>query len=278
MGKRRRLERGRIRFMSIYEYTPILIYSIVIAFVFGTCMGSFLNCAAWRYVNGESVLKGRSHCTSCGHELGLRDLIPVISWLASKGRCRYCGERISARYPITEVLFGIITVFCLLSFDFTVLCLRNYIFLAALFVLTLTDIDAMVIPDGCHIASLAAWVAAEPFLFEGWKNLMYYAGAGLLFGGGLLAVSLALDRAMGRDTLGGGDIKLVAVAGLYLGVIGTLFMLMIACLCGLIYNYLINKTSEKGSAFPFGPWIASASAMMLLFGQPLVDLYMALLI
>jgi len=264
--------------MSIYEYTPILIYSIVIAFVFGTCMGSFLNCAAWRYVNGESVLKGRSHCTSCGHELGLRDLIPVISWLASKGRCRYCGERISARYPITEVLFGIITVFCLLSFDFTVLCLRNYIFLAALFVLTLTDIDAMVIPDGCHIASLAAWVAAEPFLFEGWKNLMYYAGAGLLFGGGLLAVSLALDRAMGRDTLGGGDIKLVAVAGLYLGVIGTLFMLMIACLCGLIYNYLINKTSEKGSAFPFGPWIASASAMMLLFGQPLVDLYMALLI
>ena len=278
MGKRRRLERGRIRFMSIYEYTPILIYSIVIAFVFGTCMGSFLNCAAWRYVNGESVLKGRSHCTSCGHELGLRDLIPVISWLASKGRCRYCGERISARYPITEVLFGIITVFCLLSFDFTVLCLRNYIFLAALFVLTLTDIDAMVIPDGCHIASLAAWVAAEPLLFEGWKNLMYYAGAGLLFGGGLLAVSLALDRAMGRDTLGGGDIKLVAVAGLYLGVIGTLFMLMIACLCGLIYNYLINKTSEKGSAFPFGPWIASASAMMLLFGQPLVDLYMALLI
>ena len=277
MGKRRRLERGRIRFMSIYEYTPILIYSIVIAFVFGTCMGSFLNCAAWRYVNGESVLKGRSHCTSCGHELGLRDLIPVISWLASKGRCRYCGERISARYPITEVLFGIITVFCLLSFDFTVLCLRNYIFLAALFVLTLTDIDAMVIPDGCHIASLAAWIAAEPFLFEGWKNLMYYAGAGLLFGGGLLAVSLALDRAMGRDTLGGGDIKLVAVAGLYLGVIGTLFMLMIACLCGLIYNYLINKTSEKGSAFPFGPWIASASAMMLLFGQPLVDLYMALL-
>ena len=99
-----------------------------------------------------------------------------------------------------------------------------------------------------------------------------------MFGGGLLAISLVLDRAMGRETLGGGDIKLVGVAGLYLGLTGTLFMLIIACLCGLIYNYLFNKSSEKGSAFPFGPWLAAASAMMLLFGQPLVDMYMALLI
>ena len=264
--------------MSIYEFRPILVFSVAVAFVFGTCMGSFLNCVAWRYVHGESVLKGRSHCTSCGHVLGFKDLIPLVSWLASKGRCRYCGESIPARYPVTELLFGIIPAACLLRFDFSILCLRNYVFLAALFVLTLTDIEAMVIPDGCHIASVIAWIAAEPFLFTGWKTFAYYAGAGLLFGGGLLAISLVLDRAMGRETLGGGDIKLVGVAGLYLGLTGTLFMLIIACLCGLIYNYLFNKSSEKGSAFPFGPWLAAASAMMLLFGQPLVDMYMALLI
>lgn len=264
--------------MTIFGYTPVTIYAVTVAFIFGTCMGSFLNCAAYRIVRGESFLKGRSHCTSCGHELGFRDLVPVISWLSTGGRCRYCGAKISVRYLLTELAFGVITVICLLSFDLTVLCLRNYIFLCVLFVLTLTDIDDMIIPDGCHITAVAAWIAAEPFLFDGWGGVIKHIGAAFLFGGGLLAVSLAMDRAMGRDTLGGGDIKLVAVSGLYLGTIGTLFALIIACAGGLLFNVIINKSSEKGAAFPFGPWIAAGTAVMLLFGGPLIDWYSGLLI
>lgn len=255
----------------------MLIYAAVVALIFGCCMGSFLNCMAWRLVNGESVLKGRSHCAVCGHELAARDLIPIVSWLASKGRCRYCGEKISVRYLITELVFGIITAACLLRFDLTVLCLRNYIFLCILFVLTLTDIDEMIIPDGCHIAAVIAWIAAAPFVFDGWTGAALNAGAGLLFGGGLLAVSLVMDRMMGRDTLGGGDIKLIAVTGLYLGVIGTLFTLILSCVGGLLFN-IVNKSSEKGSAFPFGPWIAGATAVMLLFGEPLIGWYSGLLV
>lgn len=264
--------------MSIYGYTPLLIYSIIVAFIFGTCMGSFLNCVAWRSVRGESFLKGHSHCTSCGHELGLKDLIPVISWLSTGGKCRYCGAKVSARYPITEIAFGLITVICLLRFDLTVLCLRNYIFLAVLFVLTLTDIDDMIIPDGCHIAAVIAWIAAEPFLFEGWSGVISHVAAGLVFGGGLLAISLVLDRIMGRDTLGGGDIKLIAVTGLYLGLIGNLFALMLACIMGLIFNAITKKSSEEDKAFPFGPWIAGAAAVMLLFGSPLINWYQNLLL
>lgn len=265
--------------MSIYEFKPILIYSIVVAFIFGTCMGSFLNCVAWRCVRGESFLKGRSHCTSCGHELGFKDLIPVLSWLSTGGKCRYCGAKVSARYPLTEIAFGLITVICLLKFDLTVLCLRNYIFLAVLFVLTLTDIDDMIIPDGCHIVAVIAWIAAEPFLFDGWKGVISHVAAALIYGGGLLAVSLILDRIMGRDTLGGGDIKLIAVTGLYLGMIGNLFTLMLSCIMGLIFNAIIKRSSGDGDrAFPFGPWIAGAAAIMLLFGDPLINWYQNLLI
>lgn len=263
--------------MSIYGYTPILIYSAAVAFVFGTCMGSFLNCVSWRIVRGESFIKGRSRCTSCGHELGFWDLIPVISWLALGGKCRYCGAKVSARYPLTETAFGIITMLCLLRFDLTLLCLRNYLFLCVLFVLTLTDIDAMIIPDGCHVAAVIIWAAAEPFLSEGWADSMKHVAAGLLFGGGLLAISLILDRMTGRDTLGGGDIKLIAVTGLYLSFIGTLFALMLACIGGLIFNVIVNKSSEKGRAFPFGPWIAAATAIILLYGEPLINWYSGLL-
>ena len=120
--------------MSIYEYTPILIYFVLLAAVLGSSLGSFLNCAAWRIVHGESFLKGRSHCTTCGHALGFLDLIPVLSWVFLKGKCRYCGEKIPARYPLTELFFAAVSVLCLLRFDLTVLCLRNYIFLCCRYI------------------------------------------------------------------------------------------------------------------------------------------------
>ena len=262
--------------MSIYENKAFLVYCVVLAFIIGTCMGSFLNCAAWRIVRGESFIKGRSRCPACGHELGLKDLIPVISWLSTKGRCRYCGDRISMRYPVTEIVFGFVSVACLLEFGLTVLCLRNYIFLAILFLLTLTDIDDMTIPDGCHVVSALAWAAAAPFLLNSWHEALTYLLAGLAYGGGLLAISLVLDRVLGRDSLGGGDIKLFAVVGLYLGFVGTLFALMVACVVGLLLHTLSGRGDGKRE-FPFGPSIALASAGMLLYGAPLIEWYRGLL-
>ena len=109
--------------MSIYEYKPLLVFCVIVMFFFGACMGSFLNCAAWRITHGESFLKGRSHCPSCNHPLGILELIPVFSWLVQGGRCRHCGEKISVRYLLTETAFGIISVVCLLRFDLSVLML-----------------------------------------------------------------------------------------------------------------------------------------------------------
>ena len=262
--------------MSIYEYRPALAFCVIVAAAFGAVMGSFLNCAAWRVARGESFVRGRSRCPACGHVLSAAELVPVLSWLLQRGRCRACKTRISSRYPLTELFFALITVLCLLRFDLTALCLRNYVFLCCLFLLTLTDLDAMLIPDGCHVVSALAWLAALPFGFPGWGGVGLSVLSALVYGGGLLLVSLAMDRLLGRDSLGGGDIKLFAVVGLYLGLAGTLFALLFACVAGLALHALARKRSGE-RAFPFGPSIALSAAAMLLYGAPLVNWYLGLM-
>ena len=183
--------------MSIYVDRSVMVFCVVVAACFGAIMGSFLNCAAYRVVRGESFLKGRSRCPACGHTLTPLELVPVFSWLFQRGRCKACGQRISVRYPLTELGFALVTVLCLLRFDLTVLCLRNYVFLCCLFLLTLTDLDDMTIPDGCHIVSALAWVAALPFLpFPGWGEALRSVLAAVVFGGGILLLSLAMVLAM----------------------------------------------------------------------------------
>ena len=262
--------------MSIYMDRTALVFFVTIAAVLGAVMGSFLNCAAWRVVHGESFVRGRSHCVNCGHELTPLELIPVLSWVIQGGKCRACGQKISIRYPLTELAFSLVTVLCLLRFDLTALCLRNYLFLCCLFLLTLTDLDEMVIPDGCHIAAVIIWAAFLPFLFTGWRDALVSVLAGLTFGGGLLAVSLVMDRVLGRDSMGGGDIKLFAVVGLYLGFIGTLFAVVMACVIGLLLSLVLKRRGED-RAFPFGPSIALATAVMLLYGAPLIGWYQRLI-
>lgn len=259
--------------MSIYDTSFCMIYGIVLALILGACMGSFLNCTAIRIGRGEDFVKGRSHCMVCGHDLNTKDLIPILSWVFLKGKCRYCGAKIPARYVMVEIIFALVSVACLLKFDLTVLCLRNYVFLSVLYLLTLTDIDTMTIPDSCHIIAALVWIASAPLLLTR-PEIISHLIAALVFGGGVLILSLVMDRVMGRETMGGGDIKLLAVAGLYFGFIGTLLVLIIACIAGLLFNvYNRNKNRE----FPFGPWISIASAIVLFVGDPLINWYSGLL-
>ena len=226
--------------MSIYDFTPVLIFCVIVAIALGAVMGSFLNCAAWRIVHGESFLRGRSHCATCGHPLSAVELVPIFSWLLQRGRCRWCGQRISLRYPLSEACFALVSALCMMRFGLTVACLRNFLFLGCLFLLTLTDLESMTIPDGCHIAAAVIWLLALPFDFPGWREVGLHLLSAVIYGGGLLIVSLAMDRIMGRDTLGGGDIKLFAVVGLYLGLAGTLVALLLGCVLGLSLSLVLR--------------------------------------
>ena len=158
--------------MSIWESRSLLIYCGVVALLLGAVFGSFLNCAAWRISHGESVLRGRSHCPDCGHVLGAGDLVPILSWLFLRGRCRYCGKKSPARYPRTEAVFALLTLLCLLRFDLSWLCLRNWILLCCLFCLSLTDLECMIIPDVCLIIAAAGTV----MLLCGEPLIQWYTG------------------------------------------------------------------------------------------------------
>lgn len=266
--------------MSIYESTVSMIYFCVLAAVLGAVMGSFLNCAAWRIANGESFLKGRSHCPYCEHVLGLPDLIPVVSWVFLRGKCRYCGHKIPVRYVLSEVLMAILMVLTLLQCDLSVLCLRNLIFVCCLFCLSLVDLEKQIIPNGCLMISVLAWVGAIPFALEeygGRNGILLYLLAAVVYGGGMLLLSLLMDHILHKDSLGGGDIKLFAVMGLYLGLVASLFALLLACLLGLLLVGISSRRSRKfDGVIPFGPAIAAASWIMLLYGSGLVNWYTGL--
>lgn len=261
--------------MSIHAATAMTVYCCVMAAVLGAVLASFLTCAAGRIVAGQSFLGGRSHCDACGHTLGVPDLVPIFSYLFLGGKCRYCGAKVPIRCLLTEVGFAALSVACLWRFDLSVECLRNWLFLCCLLLLSLVDWDSFTIPDGCLIAAAAIWLAALPFLGWSWADIGRHIGAGAVFGGGTLAVSLVMDKILNKDTLGGGDIKLFAVVGLYLSFVGTLLCMILACVLGLAL--VAARRAGRGQPVPFGPAIALSCALVLLWGQGIINWYLQLL-
>ena len=267
-------QKGPEPMLPIELHGGALVYFSVLALALGVALGSFLNCAAWRIARGESFVRGRSRCPACGRTLSPGELVPILSWLFQRGRCRGCGAPISPRYPLTEAAFALLTWLTLLRCGPGVEFLRDLGFFCCLFCLTLTDLEIGEIPDGCLIAAAVIWALASPFLMT-WGGVLRNLGAGLFYGAALLGVSLVLDRVLKKDSLGGGDIKLFAAVGLYLGWTGTLFVLVLSCLLGLALAALLRR--RAGEPFPFGPAIAAAAALMLLYGQGVTAWYLGLL-
>ncbi len=282
--------------------TPVITaYVLVVTILLGLVMGSFLNCLAWRLTHNESVLRGRSHCTSCGHVLSARDLVPVFSWLFSHGRCRYCGERVSWRYPATEVLCAALYTSIVLRYGLTLEAVEMLLFASALLVLSLTDIDEFVIPNACVLFAVVVrlvYIVASCNDVAG--TMLSSVGSGLVIGVVLVVLTLIMDRVLGKESMGGGDIKLLAVAGLYFGWAQCLFLLVVACVAGIVVGFVqlgslpkdaagaAGAKKEPGSAggqpsdvpakaFPWGPSIALACWITMLVGGQVLTWYTGLL-
>ncbi len=261
----------------------MLIYYGVLTAVFGLVFGSFLNCTAMRIARGEDFVKGRSHCMSCSHELSAADLIPVLSYLFHRGRCKYCGAKVSIRYPITELSFMALSLGLYMGiFDISlgaVISFFKYWFLTGcLFVIALTDLENFEIPDGALITGAISWLiftAAELVLgIHDIKWVLHHLLAGLLVGGVMLLISLVMDKVLGRDSMGGGDIKLFSLLGLYLGYAGTYELVILSCIVGLLFagaRKVLSKPATK--EFPFGPSIALSGYLLLIFGDMLTNWY-----
>ncbi len=249
-------------------------YILFLAFALGACLGSFLLCAADRRGRGESPWRGRSHCQRCGHVLGVRDLVPVASWLWLRGRCRFCGARIGAGCLAAECLCGGVFLSVVWRFGLTARTAALLVLAGALVYLGAVDLLTMELPGGPMALAAAAWAGAlaaeaDPLA----QAVRGFAGAAAL-GGGVLAVVLVADRVLGRETMGGGDIKLLALLGLYTGPGVGLLLLITACVLGLALAAVTG--AGRGKEFPFGPAIALAAWPTLLFGQEVLGWYLGL--
>ncbi|OGQ36082.1 MAG: hypothetical protein A3F16_04420 [Deltaproteobacteria bacterium RIFCSPHIGHO2_12_FULL_43_9] len=246
----------------------------VFASVFGLLMGSFGNVCIHRLPRKESIVRPRSHCPKCNALIAWFDNIPIFSFILLKGRCRHCKERISFIYPAIEFLSASLGVLSLVKFGWGIEALLYYLFLWGLLIIIIIDVRHMIIPNaltfpGIIIGLLGAATQVLPVSF--WQSFI-----GALVGGGLLwVVGYLYYKVTGRMGLGGGDIKLMAVNGAFLGVDLTILTLFISSLLGAIvgvYLILIRKKSSK-YAIPFGPYIAAGGAISLFFGYELLKIY-----
>ncbi len=287
------------------------IYYGICTAIFGLIFGSFLNCTAMRIVRGEDFVKGRSHCMSCGHELGAADLIPLFSYLFNRGRCRHCGAKVSARYPITELTFmllslglyiGVVVYGCGMGADIAldsnsafntelvygsgitaaklIVFIKYWFLTGCLFVASLTDLESFEIPDGALLTGLISFsvFTVVEFLMgiHDIKWVLHHIASGFIIGAVMLSLSLAMDKFLKRDSLGGGDIKLYALLGLYLGYAGAYELVILSCIFGLLFAAIRKKMAPEASKeFPFGPSIAAAGYVLLLFGDIITNWYLS---
>jgi len=265
--------------MSIYITPFITAYVCFFQFILGTVFASFLGCYAYRLCKGESVAKGRSHCDECGHELGPADLIPIVSYLLRKGRCKYCGKKISPACLWGELVLGVLFVLCTLRFDLTPQLLLYLIFTCILYFITMTDLQDRIIPNRCVIAAIVLRFLYFLITKEGdWKAFLWLIINGLIVSVPVLLLTLLMEAILKKEALGGGDIKLLFVLGMYLGMAKCLLMLLVACILGIIGGAIAMKQSEDGEsvAIPFGPYLAAGSVVALIFGDTIIASYLSL--
>lgn len=273
----------------LYATPAITAYILFVVTLAGLCMGSFLNCLAWRSTHGESVLKGRSHCDSCGHELGLRDLIPVVSWISTGGKCRYCGTHVSARNPATEIICAAAYVSILLVWNLSYEALELAAFASILLVLSLTDLDSYTIPNACIVAAVVVRIAYLAWVnfgvgFPTWGIFVSSAITAVVTAAVLVAVVLVMDKVLGRESMGFGDVKLLAVAAFYFGWREELLLVIVACVFGIVAGLVQQRrgrgeVAEDGShLIPWGPSISLACWFVMLVGQPVVLWYMGMFV
>ncbi|MGN0594842.1 MAG: prepilin peptidase [Hominimerdicola sp.] len=249
----------------------IAIYAF--AFLFGVCIGSFLNVCIYRLPKGESLIKSNSHCMTCGEPIKRRDLIPIISWCILRGKCRNCKAKIAARYTIVEALTGLLFLLVCWHFDPVMRpteCILNCLLFAALVVVFFMDWDTQLINTGVVIfiglLAIPEYLLCKDYTGLTLKSMIIGA---LIVSIPLLIVVLAShERAMGM-----GDAYLMAAAGLFLGMQNTLVAFVIALITGSIGG-LIQKHRNGDSVFAFGPYLSIGIAVAVLYGDKLADWYM----
>ncbi len=233
--------------------TPfITIYVCTFQFIFGAVFAGFLGRYACRLCKGKSIVK------EC---------------------CKCCGKKIAPACLVGEVVLAVLFVLCTLHFDLTGELFLALVLLLVLYVITLTDLQERIIPNRCVMAAIL--IRFLYFLVTGegsFKQFLWLIGQGLILSVPVFLVTLLTETILKKEALGGGDIKLLFVLGMYLGSAKSLFMLLMACILGIIGGVVSMKKTEAGESvtIPFGPYLSAGAVLALLFGDPIITAYLSL--
>lgn len=257
---------------------PFPIY--LFPFVFGAVVGSFLNVCICRLPLNESVVFPPSHCPRCDYRIRWYDNVPIVSYLILRGKCRSCGERISPQYPLVEALNGFSTLFLFLKFGASLTFLALFIFCSALVVITFIDLEHQIIPDVISLPGIPLGFAASFFIEDlyngmtvGWLNSL----VGILAGGGsLLLVAYGYEFLAKKEGMGGGDIKLLAMMGAFLGWRAIPFIIFASSLIGSLIGIavMVAKKEDSKLALPFGPFLAVGAVLYIFYGRQIIQWYL----
>jgi len=276
------------------------IYIGVIVFILGLVMGSFYNVCIYRIPEGLSIITPPSRCGNCKHSLAPGDLIPVISWLMLGRKCRYCKEPISWRYPLVEIITGLLFLFLFIKFQLTRELPFYLIFISILIIIAFIDIDHRIILDRFIVAGLILdiifilmpfFIALSKgvlstieieeiphvlFSIVSWKDALL---GGVIGGGSLLVIDMVGRIFFKKEGMGFGDVKLMFMAGIFLGTRLTVVSLLVAVWIAAVIGIIVIRIRQKSDDhyMPFGPFLALGCAFSIFFGDSLLNWYFAFL-
>lgn len=260
---------------NIFTEIPSTLLTVYFV-IFGLLLGSFANVVIYRWPLGLSVVKPRSHCFQCKNLVRWYDNIPVLSWLLLRGKCRHCKAQISIRYPLVEILMGVLFGWVYVEYGWTFTTLEYCIFIFGLVAASFIDIDHFLLPDvitlsGIVIGVLGSLINPERTLVD---SLL-----GVVLGGGFLwSVAYFYFVFRKEEGMGGGDIKLLAWIGAILGFKAIPFVILTSTILGSVFGVILNWKSKEGlkSVIPFGPYLALGALIHIFGGKGLGEWYFSL--
>lgn len=239
--------------------------SIIIGlFILGTIFGSFYNVVAYRLPKGESIVYPSSHCPNCNHKLKPLELMPILSYIFQKGKCVNCKQKLSIFYPVSELICGLLFVICYISFDISLNLIIALTFTSLLIIVILSDFYYMIIEDSVLII-FSLLLIIEIYFINGLDYLLHSLLSAVISFVIMLLLKLFGDFIFKRESMGGGDIKLMAVFGLIIGWQLSIISIFLSAFIALPVSIFILKTN-KNHEIPYGPFL-SISALILYFSH-----------
>jgi leader peptidase (prepilin peptidase)/N-methyltransferase len=250
--------------------------TLVFGFVFGTIIGSFLNVCIHRIPQGKSIITPSSHCPLCKKPIRFFDNIPLVSFLWLRGRCRTCNAPISLRYPLVELLMGLFSVILLWRFGISAFYFIYFALFASLTLISFIDLTHRIIPDVISLPGIIIGLVIS--LLHPQMSISNSLIGVLVGGGSLYVVANIYQLVTKREGMGGGDVKLLAMIGAFIGWKGVLFTILCSSFIGSVVGVAMMFISKADSkyAVPFGPFLSFGAMIFVLFGDPLISWYFGL--